>query len=145
MVVAIADVSHYVKEGSALDAEALRRATSVYLPSRVLPMLPERLSNGICSLKPDEDRLCMVADMVIDRQGVTTESDVYPAVMRSAARCTYTEVHDVLNGTSVPHRDAFKPLFVRANTLAKTLTAMRLQRGAPLLMDGTVAIETKNL
>ena len=128
LVVAIADVSHYVKEGTSLDAEALRRATSVYLPGRVLPMLPERLSNGLCSLKPDVDRLCMVADMKLDRAGTTTATEIYPGVMRSAARCTYTEVHRVLNGENVPHRNAFKPLFERANTLATTLTAMRRKR-----------------
>jgi ribonuclease R len=130
LVVAIADVSHYVREGTALDTEGLRRATSVYLPGRVLPMLPERLSNGICSLKPDVDRLCMVADMVIDASGTTIDTKVYKAVMKSKARCTYTEVHKVLNGEDVPHRNAFKSLFVRANTLATTLTAMRLKRGA---------------
>lgn len=130
LVVAIADVSHYVKEGSALDAEALRRATSVYLPGRVLPMLPERLSNGICSLKPDEDRLCMVADMQIDKLGDTRATQVYPAVMKSRARCTYEEVHAVLTGENVPGRTELKDLFERANALAKTLTAMRLKRGA---------------
>ncbi len=130
LVVAIADVSHYVREGTALDAEALRRATSVYLPGRVLPMLPERLSNGICSLKPDVDRLCMVADMVIDRGGVTTNSQVYPGVMRSAARCTYTEVHQVLAGELVPGRTELAPLFRRAHALAQCLTTMRLKRGA---------------
>ncbi|MBS1152045.1 MAG: rnr [Myxococcaceae bacterium] len=130
LVVAIADVSHYVRDRSALDAEALRRATSVYLPGRVLPMLPERLSNGICSLKPDEDRLCMVADMVIDHSGNTRETQVYPAVMKSRARCTYEEVHRVLAGEHVPGRTELKELFYRANTLAKTLTAMRLKRGA---------------
>lgn len=130
LVVAIADVSHYVREGTELDTEALRRATSVYLPSRVLPMLPERLSNGICSLKPNVDRLCMVADMIIDRTGVTLESEVYPGVMKSAARCTYTEVHEVLAGQNVPGRTEFKPHFDRLMTLARTLTAMRLGRGA---------------
>jgi ribonuclease R len=130
LVVAIADVAHYVQEKTALDAEALRRATSVYLPSRVLPMLPERLSNGLCSLRPDVDRLCMVADMLIDRQGHTLGAELYPAVMRSHARCTYTEVHQVLNGEHVPHRAAFAPLFQRANALAQTLTAMRVARGA---------------
>ena len=130
LVVAIADVSHYVRQDTALDAEALRRATSVYLPSRVLPMLPERLSNGICSLKPDVDRLCMVADMVIDPKGQTLESEIYPGVMRSAARCTYTEVHQVLAGEDVPHRMKFKPQFERLMTLATTLTQMRLDRGA---------------
>jgi ribonuclease R len=130
LVVAIADVAHYVGEHSALDVEALRRATSVYLPSRVLPMLPERLSNGICSLRPDVDRLCMVADLIIDRRGVTLSAEVYPAVMRSHARCTYTEVHQVLNGERVPGRDQLKPLFQRAHALATRLTAMRIERGA---------------
>lgn len=130
LVVAIADVSHYVREGTALDAEALRRATSVYLPGRVLPMLPERLSNGICSLKPDVDRLCMVADMLIDRRGNTHESEIYPAVMKSAARCTYTEVHDVLAGQKVPNRTELKPHFEKLLALSKTLTKMRLERGA---------------
>jgi ribonuclease R len=130
LVVAIADVSHYVVEGTALDDEAQRRATSVYLPSRVLPMLPERLSNGICSLRPDVDRLCMVADMVITRAGETVETEIYPAVMRSHARCTYTEVHQVLAGEQVPGRTELKPLFERANALATTLTKMRRDRGA---------------
>jgi ribonuclease R len=130
LVVAIADVAHYVVERSALDTEALRRATSVYLPGRVLPMLPERLSNGICSLKPDEDRLCMVADLVIDRHGLTVESELYPAVMRSHARCTYEEVHRVLEGEQVPGRTALKAHFERAQALATRLTAMRLDRGA---------------
>ncbi|NVJ21496.1 ribonuclease R [Myxococcus sp. AM011] len=130
LVVAIADVTHYVRERSALDAEALRRATSVYLPDRVLPMLPERLSNGICSLKPDEDRMCMVADMTFDAQGQRRSSTLYPAVMRSAARCTYNEVQDVLDGKSVPHRDAFKPHFEKMMSLARALMKMRKERGA---------------
>ena len=130
LVVAIADVSHYVTEGTALDAEALRRATSVYLPDRVLPMLPERLSNGICSLKPDENRLCMVADMVLDARGALQQTELYPAVMRSAARCTYNEVQDVLDGKTVPHRMAFKPHFERLLELSRVLTQMRRGRGA---------------
>ncbi|HEY0096057.1 MAG TPA: ribonuclease R, partial [Archangium sp.] len=130
LVVAIADVTHYVREDTALDAEALRRATSVYLPDRVLPMLPERLSNGICSLRPDEDRLCMVADMVLDRSGRLVSSDIYPGVMRSHARCTYNEVQDVLDGKDVPHRNAFKPHFERLMELARVLMRMRKERGA---------------
>ncbi|WP_338866678.1 ribonuclease R [Myxococcus stipitatus] len=130
LVVAIADVTHYVRERSALDAEALRRATSVYLPDRVLPMLPERLSNGICSLRPDEDRLCMVADMTFDAQGQRRGYTLYPAVMRSAARCTYNEVQDVLEGKDVPHRNAFKPHFERMMSLARALMRMRKERGA---------------
>nr|WP_246356888.1 ribonuclease R [Pyxidicoccus fallax] len=130
LVVAIADVTHYVRRGSALDAEALRRATSVYLPNRVLPMLPERLSNGICSLRPEEDRLCMVADMTFDRRGHRRTYELYPAVMRSAARCTYNEVQDVLDGKDVPHRNAFKPHFEQLMALARALMAMRKERGA---------------
>ena len=128
--VAIADVSHYVRPGSALDAEAFRRATSVYLPDRVLPMLPERLSNGICSLRPDEDRLCMVAEMVFDVGGRRTSTELYPAVMRSAARCTYEEVQRVLDGDSVPDRNRFRPLFERLQRLGRTLRKLREQRGA---------------
>ncbi|NOJ94609.1 ribonuclease R [Corallococcus coralloides] len=130
LVVAIADVSHYVKERSALDAEALNRATSVYLPDRVLPMLPERLSNGICSLRPDEDRLCMVADMTFDRHGQRRTHELYPAVMRSVARCTYNEVQDVLDGKDVPHRDFLKPQFEQLMALARALMGMRKARGA---------------
>jgi len=128
--VAIADVSHYVRPGSALDAEAFRRGTSVYLPDRVLPMLPERLSNGICSLRPDEDRLCLVAEMVFDGGGQRTSTDLYPAVMRSAARCTYEEVQRVLEGESVPDRDGFRPLFERLQRLGRTLRKVREHRGA---------------
>ncbi|RKG59608.1 ribonuclease R [Corallococcus sp. AB011P] len=130
LVVAIADVSHYVKERSALDAEALNRATSVYLPDRVLPMLPERLSNGICSLRPDEDRLCMVADMTFDRHGQRRTHELYPAVMRSVARCTYNEVQDVLDGKDVPHRNFLKPQFEQLMALARSLMGMRKARGA---------------
>ncbi|MGQ0504034.1 MAG: ribonuclease R [Myxococcaceae bacterium] len=130
LVVAIADVSHYVREGTALDEEALHRATSVYLPNRVLPMLPERLSNGICSLKPDEDRLCMVADMVFSRSAELKSYEIYPALMRSVARCTYNEVQDVLDGTDVPHRNAFKPHFERLMALSLSLNEMRGRRGA---------------
>ncbi len=88
--VAIADVGHYVPEGSAIDEEALERGTSVYFPGRAIPMLPERLSNGICSLNPAVDRLAMTAEMVFDRQGERLESRFYPAVIRSQARLTYT-------------------------------------------------------
>ncbi|HEY1333079.1 MAG TPA: VacB/RNase II family 3'-5' exoribonuclease, partial [Myxococcaceae bacterium] len=128
--VAIADVSHYVRPGSALDAEAFRRGTSVYLPDRVLPMLPERLSNGICSLRPDEDRLCLVAEMVFDGGGQRTSTELYPAVMRSAARCTYDEVQRVLDGETVPSRDRFRPLFERLRRLGRTLRKVRERRGA---------------
>jgi ribonuclease R len=130
LVVAIADVSHYVRLGAALDDEALRRGTSVYFPMQVLPMLPERLSNGICSLNPDVERLCMVADMIIGARGEPRGVEVYPAVMRSAARCTYTEVAQVLDGQVVPHRERFRPQFTLMGELQEQLTAMRRRRGA---------------
>lgn len=92
LVVAIADVSHYVTPGTPLDQEAQKRATSVYFPGFVVPMLPETLSNGICSLKPQVDRLCFVCDMQVDRKGQVTASKFYDAVMHSHARLTYTQV-----------------------------------------------------
>jgi ribonuclease R len=130
LVVAIADVAHYVRPGSALDDEAVRRATSVYFPMQVLPMLPERLSNGICSLNPDVDRLCMVADLVLDGKGETKSAEVYEGVMRSAARCTYTEVARVLDGEKVPGRERFREGFELMAELQAKLTAMRRRRGA---------------
>ncbi|GEJ56399.1 ribonuclease R [Anaeromyxobacter diazotrophicus] len=129
-VVAIADVSHYVRAGSALDAEALRRGTSVYFPAQVLPMLPERLSNGICSLNPDVERLCMVADLLIDDRGEPVSAELYAGVMRSAARCTYTEVARVLDGEQLPHRERFRPAFELMAELQEKLTGMRARRGA---------------
>jgi ribonuclease R len=130
LVVAIADVAHYVRRGTALDAEAVRRATSVYFPAQVLPMLPERLSNGICSLNPEVDRLCMVADMVIDGRGETRAAEIYEGVMRSAARCTYTEVARVLTGERLPARERFRPIFEAMAELQEVLGAMRRRRGS---------------
>jgi ribonuclease R len=130
LVVAIADVAHYVRPGAALDDEATRRATSVYFPMQVLPMLPERLSNGICSLNPGVDRLCMVADLVVDGKGETRSAEVYEGVMRSAARCTYTEVARVLDGERVADRERFRDGFELMAELQAKLTAMRRRRGA---------------
>lgn len=90
--VAIADVSHYVRTGSALDREALERGTSVYFPGACIPMLPEKLSNGICSLNPEQDRLVVVAELDFDERGMRLRSHFYPAVIRSGARLTYTQV-----------------------------------------------------
>ncbi len=154
LVVAIADVAHYVRAGTALDAEAFRRGTSVYFPMQVLPMLPERLSNGICSLNPEVDRLCMVADMVVDGRGETQSSEVYEAVMRSAARCTYTEVARVLDGERVPGRERFRESFQLMAELQEKLTGMRRRRGsldfdlpeAKIVLDdagGVAAIERR--
>ncbi len=130
LVVAIADVAHYVRPGTALDSEASRRATSVYFPNQVLPMVPERLSNGICSLNPAVDRLCMVADLVLDSKGETRSAEVYEGVMRSAARCTYTEVARVLDGEKVEGRERFRADFELMAELQAKLTAMRRRRGA---------------
>ncbi|AJY71994.1 ribonuclease R [Geobacter sulfurreducens] len=94
--VSIADVSHYVKPGSALDREAYLRGTSVYFPDRCIPMLPEELSNGICSLNPQVERLALTAEMLFTRSGAMKSSSFYPSVIRSAARLTYTTVRKVL-------------------------------------------------
>jgi ribonuclease R len=149
LVVAIADVAHYVQAGGALDREALRRGTSVYFPGTVLPMLPERLSNGICSLNPDVDRLCMVCDLALDANGNPLHADLYEAVMRSHARLTYTQVGAALEGRdSQGVRDLVGDLRV-AHELARKLTARRQHRGSidfdlpeakiVLADDGTVA------
>ena len=90
LLVAIADVSHYVKTGQPLDVDAYDRATSVYFPRRVIPMLPEKLSNGLCSLNPEVERLSMVCDMLVTAQGEVHAYQFYPAVIRSHARLTYT-------------------------------------------------------
>jgi len=105
LLVAIADVAHYVSVGSALDKEAIVRGTSVYFPDRVVPMLPEVLSNGLCSLNPKVDRLCMVCDMRVSPAGKVTKATFFEAVMKSKARLTYSQVGDFLSGaskTSVP-------------------------------------------
>ena len=95
--VAIADVSYYVRHGTALDDEAISRGNSVYFPSQVIPMLPEKLSNGLCSLKPHVDRLCMVCEMTVSSSGELSGSQFYPAVMRSHARFTYSKVAAILD------------------------------------------------
>lgn len=105
LLVAIADVAHYVSVGSALDKEAIVRGTSVYFPDRVVPMLPEVLSNGLCSLNPKVDRLCMVCDMRVSSGGKVTKATFFEGVMKSKARLTYSQVGDFLSGaseTSVP-------------------------------------------
>ncbi len=102
LLVAIADVSHYVENGSAIDIDAYDRATSVYFPRRVIPMLPEKLSNGLCSLNPEVERLCMVCDMFVSVEGDVEAYQFYPAVMWSHARFTYTEVAAILGNTRGP-------------------------------------------
>jgi ribonuclease R len=132
--VAIADVGHYVKEGTPIDCEAYERSTSVYFPGSCIPMLPEALSNGICSLNPREDRLAMVAEMVFNREGKRVDSRFYPAVIRSMARLTYTEVAARL----APEDDAeagelhpgLLPHLREMEELALRLMAVRRRRGS---------------
>ncbi len=128
LVVAIADVSQYVRPGTALDTEARLRATSVYFPSRVLPMLPEGLSNHLCSLMPDVERLCMVCDMQVTRTGSVSKSRFYPAVMRSAARFTYTRVAAHLDGREPLARGPQAGLAPIVDCLHKAYLALRKQR-----------------
>jgi ribonuclease R len=133
LLVAIADVSHYVRPGEPLDADAYERATSVYFPRRVIPMLPEKLSNGLCSLNPDQDRLAMVCDMVVDAGGDVTAYQFYPAVMRSHARLTYTEVAAVLANTRGPEavrRADLLPHLLHLHEVFRALLKARSQRGA---------------
>jgi ribonuclease R len=133
LLVAIADVSHYVKSGGDIDTDAFDRATSVYFPRRVVPMLPEKLSNGLCSLNPDVDRLCMVCDMLITAKGDIHAYQFYPAVMHSHARFTYDEVWAILQNTRGPEaarRADLVDRLVHLHDLYKTLATSRRGRGA---------------
>ncbi|GAA4871599.1 ribonuclease R [Ferrimonas pelagia] len=135
LFVAIADVSHYVRPGSALDNEGRARGNSVYFPAQVIPMLPEKLSNGLCSLNPHVDRLCMVCEMTISASGKLSGYEFYPAVMHSHARLTYTKVAAMLDGDAalreeysevVPHLEELFQLY-------NALDYAREQRGALVL------------
>jgi ribonuclease R len=133
LIVAIADVSHYVTPGSAIDAEAQNRSTSVYFPRRVIPMLPEKLSNGLCSLNPAVDRLVMVADMVVGSTGAVEAYQFYPAVMHSHARLTYAEVWDALSLPGSAAAQRLAPLLPHLHNLYelyKLLARARVERGA---------------
>lgn len=133
LVVAIADVSHYVKPGMALDGEAYERGNSVYFPRRVIPMLPEKLSNGICSLNPDVERLAMVCDASISATGEIKQYRFYPAVFRSHARLTYNQVWDWLSGAAEPQTEIHKALQPQLQSLYKLfqiLAKARVKRGA---------------
>ncbi len=133
LVVAIADVSHYVKPGMALDHDAFSRGNSVYFPRRVIPMLPEKLSNGLCSLNPDVIRLSMVCDMQITSAGRIKSYRFYPAVFRSRARLTYTQVWNWISGAAQPEADAHVAVFPHLQTLYKlfqVLSKARDQRAA---------------
>ena len=131
LIVAIADVSHYVPADSPLDREARGRGTSVYFPDRVVPMLPEELSNGLCSLKPHVDRLCLVCDMQVAADGEVTGSRFYEGVMRSAARLTYTEAAEIL-ATEQPlgPNAALRPALKNLEAVYEVFAAVRKERGA---------------
>ena len=133
LVVAIADVSFYVKPGEPLDKDAYERGNSVYFPRRVIPMLPEALSNGLCSLNPDVERLCMVCDMQIDGQGKIKRYKFYPSVMRSKARMTYTKVHDMIvnpQGETAKECAWLMPHVQNLDHLFRVLLKARERRGA---------------
>ncbi|GIU26565.1 ribonuclease R [Shewanella hafniensis] len=129
--VAIADVSYYVRTDSALDTEARARGNSVYFPSQVIPMLPEKISNGLCSLNPHVDRLCMVAEMTVSAKGKLSGYKFYPAVMYSHARFTYTQVADMLEGGPIaPEHEALFPHLQCLQSLYLALDEQRAERGA---------------
>ncbi|WP_414693806.1 ribonuclease R [Polaromonas sp.] len=133
LLVAIADVSHYVETGSAIDIDAYDRATSVYFPRRVIPMLPEKLSNGLCSLNPNVERLCMVCDMLVNAKGEVHAYQFYPAVMFSHARFTYTEVAAILANTRGPEaaqRKTLVPHLLDLHDVYQALLKERRVRGA---------------
>lgn len=122
----IADVSHYIEEGSALDKEAYHRATSVYLPDRVLPMLPERLSNELCSLRPDEDKYTFSAIFQIDKKGKVKDYWLGRTIIRSQRRFTYEEVQEIIEGADGDHKEVLLTL----NDIAQNLRAARFKKGA---------------
>ena len=133
LLVAIADVSHYVRPGDALDAGARERGTSVYFPRRVIPMLPEKLSNGLCSLNPEEDRLAMVCDVAVSAGGELGEYRFLPAAIRSHARLTYTQVARALYDSPARVEPVVRPVLERLRVLDEVFRALlraREQRGA---------------
>ena len=133
LIVAIADVSHYVKPGEALDHDAYERATSVYFPRRVIPMLPEKISNGLCSLVPEQDRLAMACDMIVATDGSIDAYQFFPAVINSHARLTYTEVAAVLANTRGPEaqrRADLVPHLLHLHEVYRALLKQRAKRGA---------------
>ncbi len=135
LLVAIADVSHYVQIGTALDNEAKNRSTSVYFPENVIPMLPEILSNGLCSLNPHVDRLCMVCEMLIDHDGNVTRAKFMEAVMNSHARMTYTEVAQILVEDNAELKEKYKPLLKHLKELYALYQVLRMKREQRGAMD----------
>jgi len=135
LLVAIADVSHYVQINTALDAEAKNRSTSVYFPEQVIPMLPEVLSNGLCSLNPDVDRLCMVCELYINEEGNVIRSGFFNAVMRSHARLTYTNVAKILVDGNKTLQKKYASLVPQLEELYSLYKVMRKQREVRGAMD----------
>ena len=133
LIVAIADVAHYVSLGSALDNEAVSRGTSVYFPGRVVPMLPEVLSNGLCSLNPHVDRLCMLCEMTLDENGAVRKTRFHNGILKSHARLTYDQVSEMLTDTGSVLREEYAPLvpmIEELHSLYKVLAKKRRKRGA---------------
>ncbi|UCH16556.1 MAG: ribonuclease R [Burkholderiales bacterium] len=133
LIVAIADVSHYVRPGEAIDIDAYERATSVYFPRRVIPMLPEKLSNGLCSLNPEQNRLAMVCDMLVAENGEIDAYQFFPAVICSHARLTYTEVAALLantRGAEAQRRQDLLPHLLNLHDVYRALLKHRGVRGA---------------
>lgn len=130
LFVSIADVGHYVQEGSPLDTEAFKRSTSVYFPDRCIPMLPERLSNGICSLKPKVDRLTMTAELHFDLKGNLKKKRLYESVIKSYRRLTYTEVRDILAGTLAANDPALEADLRLMEELSRLLHERRFEEGS---------------
>ncbi len=135
LLVAIADVSHYVQVNSELDKEAKNRSTSVYFPEQVIPMLPEILSNGLCSLNPHVDRLCMVCELYIDQQGKVLRTRFFDAVMRSHARLTYTEVAKMLVDGDVALAEKYSHVMPHLRELYALYKVMRISREERGAMD----------
>lgn len=130
LLVAIADVSHFVEPDSPLDREAFARGNSVYFPQFVIPMIPEKLSNGICSLNPFEDRLCLVCEMTISERGRLSGYKFFDAVIRSRRRCTYSEAAKVLAGDEAEMDQRVRSQLFELNSLYQVLRKTREQRGA---------------
>ncbi|PKH08935.1 ribonuclease R [Planomicrobium sp. MB-3u-38] len=129
----IADVSHYITEGSEMDREAYDRATSVYLTDRVIPMIPHRLSNGICSLNPQVDRLTLSCEMIFNDQGEVISHEIFQSVIRTSARMTYTDVYEILEQDNQELKEKYSelvPMFELMKELASILRDKRMRRGA---------------
>lgn len=135
LYVAIADVSHYISEGSALDSDAIERGNSVYFPHRVVPMLPEVISNGLCSLNPDLERLCMICEMNMDSLGELLDYQFYPAVMLSHARLTYTQVNEVLTSKKSNLRKTYANVIDNIESLHGLYKTLRISRQKRGVMD----------